>query len=170
MPASWYRADPYGFPIQTLRALTIITQNKALSLTPAGQKYLITCSTVILCSVDGLSRWEPHTCLAKEGYYHNCLSREWRSGRADRRDIFNPHASFSSWRTCKHTHTNPRHSRAFREGKGSRRESVCVFLPREEFNILWSFCTSSAFSNSTAQRLSYSIKFRYTWEISWKYH
>lgn len=128
MPASWYRADPYGFPIQTLRALTIITQNKALSLTPAGQKYLIICSTVILCSVDGLSRWEPHTCLAKEGYYHNCLSREWRSGRVDRRDIFNPHASLSSLRTCKHTHTNPRHCRDFHESKESSTEYVCVRL------------------------------------------
>ncbi len=98
MAASWYRADPVW--LWLVRALTIITQNKALSLTPARQKYLITRSTAILCGADCLTRWEPHTCFAKEGYYHNCLSREWRSGRVERKDIFNPHTTLSCLRSA----------------------------------------------------------------------
>lgn len=50
-------------------------------------------------------------------------------------------------------------------------ENLCVcFYPEKSLIFFGLFCTSSAYSNSTAQRLSYSIKFRYTWEISWKYH
>jgi len=43
---------------------------------------------------------ESPTCFAKEGYYHNCLSGEWRSGRVERKDIFNPHTTLSCLRSA----------------------------------------------------------------------